>query len=63
MFVCTVFYRIILVCVNIIIITNYILVRHVSTYIRHLQITVKRNGVFVCLLYFKWQLLLVWCVF
>jgi hypothetical protein len=51
-FVCTIFYHIVLVCVNIIIITNYILVQHVSTYIGHLQVTVQRNGVFGCLLYF-----------
>ena len=51
MLVCTVFYRIILVYVNIIIVTNYILVRHVSTCIGHIQVTVQRNEVFGRLLY------------
>jgi hypothetical protein len=56
----TVFYRIILVCVNIIIITNYTLVRHVSTCIGHLQVTVQRNVVFGCLLYLSGSCY--WCV-
>ena len=51
MLVCRVFYRIILVCVNIIIVTNYILVRHVSTCIGHIQVIVQRNEIFGCLLY------------
>ena len=41
MLVCTIFYRIILVYVTIIMIINDILVIHVSTCIGHLQVTVK----------------------
>lgn len=51
MLLCTIFYRIISVYVNIIIITSYILVRRVSTCIGHLQFTVQCNEVFGCLLY------------
>jgi hypothetical protein len=48
--VCTLFYGIILVYVNIIIVTIYILV-HVSNCVGRLRGTIKRNEVFGCLLY------------